>query len=176
MLLYEDGVNGGGLTTFYKTIVILFHRTISSLDLGGVCSDKSHIPSSIFGNKKALSEPIASLFPQPISSISSSTHATYTHGWILVIVKLHSQKKRSKRFSHSSTLLSNEYPFRNPLHTGICRLLHFRLSTLWMESQAYIYAFDARSKYDYTRVIATDFFFSLMSQGALSAPYCPNSI
>ena len=87
VLLYEDGINGGGLTTFLQNYRDFIPPTDSFLLLLEESVQRQvAFPSSILGTKKPP-ESIASLFPQPISSIPSSTHATYTHGWSSVIVR-----------------------------------------------------------------------------------------
>lgn len=86
VLLFEDGVNGGGLTTFLQNYRDFIPPTDSFLLLLEESAQRQiAFPSSILGTKKPP-EAIASLFPQPISSIPSSTHATYTHGWSSIIV------------------------------------------------------------------------------------------
>lgn len=86
VLLYEDGINGGGLSTFLQNYRDFVPPTHSFLLLLEEAQQRQvSFPSFLLGTKKPP-ESVASLFPQPISSIPSSAHATYTYGWSSVIV------------------------------------------------------------------------------------------
>ncbi|MAA78490.1 MAG: hypothetical protein CL916_04460, partial [Deltaproteobacteria bacterium] len=87
VLLYEDGINGGGLNTFLQNYSDFIPPTDSFLlQLEESQEHQVSFPSSILGTKKPL-ESIASLFSQPISSMPNSTYATYTYGWSSIIVQ-----------------------------------------------------------------------------------------
>ena len=87
VLLYEDGINGGGITTFLQNYRDFVPPTDSFILLLEESEQyQVSFPSSILGTKKPTAS-ISSLFPQPISSVPSSAHVTYTYGWSSVIIQ-----------------------------------------------------------------------------------------
>ena len=85
VLLYEDGINGGGLTTFLQNYRD-FVPTTDSFVLHFEESEQQQFffPSSILGTKRPK-ETLSSLFSEPVSSLPSSTYATYSYGWSTIV-------------------------------------------------------------------------------------------
>lgn len=85
VLLYEDGINGGGISTFlrnYEDFIPPDQSFLVCLKEGPL---KYSLPSFLFGTRTPA-QFVKSILPESTTSTPSTIQATYTYGWSSFIV------------------------------------------------------------------------------------------